>query len=263
MAGPNVLLIRTAGTNCDEEAAFAFTKAGAAVHPVHVRTLAAKPATLAEHAILVLPGGFSYGDDLGSGVVLANELVQRLQEPLARFVERGGLAIGICNGFQVLVKTGLLPGPSYRKDGELAATLTFNDSQRFEDRWVRLRVGKSSSPFLAGAEGKLVEFPVAHGEGKFVARSESVLSRIVKENQVAFTYVTRDGGKPGYPANPNGAQADIAGITDETGRVLGLMPHPERHVLPWQHPRWTRDGLKDDGDGMFLFRNAVAHAKQA
>lgn len=262
MSQPSVLLLRTAGTNCDEETRFAFEQAGAKVVPVHVRALCEKPALLEAHRIIAFPGGFSYGDDLGSGVVLAHELVQRLREPLLKFVERGGLAIGICNGFQVLVKTGLLPGASYlnaSKDGALTATLTHNDSQRFEDRWVTLRVEKTNSPFLQGAEGRLVEFPVAHGEGKFVTRNADVLTRIVSSGQVAFRYVTRDGGKPAYPENPNGAQEDIAGIVDETGRVLGLMPHPERHALPSHHPRWTRRGLKQEGDGVFLFRNAVKH----
>jgi phosphoribosylformylglycinamidine synthase len=276
MTQPSVLLLRTAGTNCDEETRFAFEQAGAKVAPVHVRALCAKPKLLDAHAILALPGGFSYGDDLGSGVVLAHEIVQRLGEPFARFVARGGLAIGICNGFQVLVKTGLLPGPSYRAkekgrrtkeegtaDEGLVATLTFNDSQRFEDRWVTLRVESTASPFLEGAAGRLVEFPVAHGEGKFVARDAGVLKRIVAGRQVAFRYVTREGGKPAYPENPNGSQDHIAGIVDETGRVLGLMPHPERHALPWHHPRWTRDGLKAEGDGMFVFRNAVAFARRA
>ena len=261
MAQPSVLLLRTAGTNCDEEARFAFEKAGARVAPVHVRALCENPGKLDEHAILALPGGFSYGDDLGSGVVLANEIVQQLMEPFQRFVERGGLVIGICNGFQVLVKTGLLPGCPNQHT--LPATLTFNDSQRFEDRWVWLRVEKSASPFLEGQAGRLVTFPVAHGEGKFVARDEATLRRIVAAGQAAFRYVNVDGTAPAYPANPNGSQEDLAGITDATGRVLGLMPHPERHALPWQHPRWTREGLKDEGDGMFIFNNAVAHAKKA
>ena len=262
MPSPSVLLLRTAGTNCDLETQFAFESAGAEVAPVHVKALCDKPARLEEHRILVLPGGFSYGDDLGSGVVLAHEIEQRLLEPFRKFIERGGLALGICNGFQVLVKTGLLPGPTYRSgDGGWAATLTFNDSRRFEDRWVALRVADSRSPFLAGAAGRLVTFPVAHAEGKFVARDAGVLRRLLDSRQAAFRYVTREGAKPAYPENPNGSEEDLAGVTDETGRVLGLMPHPERHVLPWQHPRWTREGLREEGDGMFLFRNAVAFAK--
>lgn len=264
MPAPRVLILRAPGTNCDAETAFAFEKAGATTNLVHVRALCDNPALLQEHAVLALPGGFSYGDDLGSGTVLGNELIQTLSEPLHRFVERGGLAIGICNGFQILVKTGLLPGNSYapKKPNEApGATLTFNDSQRFEDRWVWLKIEAGPSPFLDGQAGRLVTLPVAHGEGKFVARDESALQRIEEGKQVAFRYVNAAGGKPVFPENPNGAQHDIAGITDESGRVLGLMPHPERHVLPWQHPRWTREGLKEEGDGLFLFKNAVKHAK--
>jgi phosphoribosylformylglycinamidine synthase I len=258
-----VLLLRSAGTNCDAETSFAFEKAGAAVHPVHVRALCQSPQLLQEHAIVVLPGGFSYGDDLGSGTVLANELVQFLSEPFKRFVERGGLMIGICNGFQILVKTGFLPGSTYlpKNESELpGATLTFNDSQKFEDRWVTLKIEKSQSPFLEGEAGRLITIPVAHGEGKFIARDEATLRRIEESGQVAFRYVAPGGGAPAYPQNPNGAQNHIAGITDETGRILGLMPHPERHILGWHHPRWTREGLKKEGEGLFLFRNAVKHA---
>ncbi|HLX62738.1 MAG TPA: phosphoribosylformylglycinamidine synthase I [Planctomycetota bacterium] len=290
MSAPRVLILRAPGTNCDEETAFAFEKAGGQCLLVHIRALRASPAMLMEHAILALPGGFSYGDDLGSGTVIGNELMQHLAEPLQRFVERGGLALGICNGFQILVKTGLLPGLSYlnaeggrrEEGGEKtnensapsaplpppssllplpAATLTFNESQHFEDRWIHLKIEPSTSPFLEGHAGQLVEFPVAHGEGRFVARDADALRRIEEGKQVAFRYVTAEGAMPAYPENPNGAQNHIAGITDETGRVLGLMPHPERHVLPWQHPRWTRGGLKKEGDGLFLFRNAIKHAK--
>lgn len=276
MSQPSVLLLRTAGTNCDQEARFAFEQAGASVTPVHIRALCENPKELNAHQIAVFPGGFSYGDDLGSGVVLANEIVQRLSEPFRRFIENGGLALGICNGFQVLIKTGILPGPSYRAAAggispagtsimytTLPTTLTFNDSQRFEDRWVTLRVEKSHSPFLEGQIGRLVTFPVAHGEGKFVTRDENILKRIEQAGQVAFRYCSPSGAMPGYPENPNGSQHCIAGITDESGRVLGLMPHPERHALPWQHPRWTREGLKEEADGMFIFRNAVAFAKSA
>jgi phosphoribosylformylglycinamidine synthase len=258
------LILRAPGTNCDLETAFAFERAGAQANLCHVRALCEKPQTLQEHAILALPGGFSYGDDLGSGTVLANEMEQTLAEPLQKFVERGGLVLGICNGFQILVKTGLLPGRSYapKSDSEApGATLTFNDSQRFEDRWVFLRVEQNKSPFLNGEAGQVVTFPVAHGEGKFVARDAAALQRIEDGKQVAFRYTNASGGKAVFPENPNGAQNDIAGITDETGQVLGLMPHPERHVLPWQHPRWSREGLKADGDGSFVFRNAVKHAK--
>jgi phosphoribosylformylglycinamidine synthase subunit PurQ / glutaminase len=173
--------------------------------------------------------------------------------------------LSICNGFQVLVRSGLLPGLSYapQKQEPPAATLTFNDSQHFEDRWVFMRVEENKSPFLNGAAGQRVTFPVAHGEGKFMARDAAVLQRLETLKQVAFRYTSANGAAPVYPENPNGSQNHIAGITDETGRVLGLMPHPERHVLPWQHPRWVREGLKSEGDGMFVFRNAVRYAAGA
>ncbi len=264
MASARVLLLRSPGTNCDLETGMAFEKAGASVHPVHIRALTQSPQLIQEHSILALPGGFSYGDDLGSGTVLANELIQTLAEPLQRFVKRGGLVLGICNGFQILVKTGLLPGNSYAPkapESLPAASLTFNDSQRFEDRWVFLKIEKNASPFLVGQEGKLVQYPIAHGEGKFIARDPETLRVLESRNQVAFRYVNADGTAPAYPANPNGSVHDIAGITDETGQVLGLMPHPERYILPWQHPRWTREGLREEGDGLALFRNAVKHAK--
>lgn len=265
MSSARVLILRAPGTNCDVETGAAFQRVGAVVEALHVRALCQSPQRLQEFGVLALPGGFSYGDDLGSGTILANELMCTLADALRSFVERGGLVIGICNGFQILVRTGLLPGSSYapQAPGELpAATLTFNDSQRFEDRWVTLRVDSDRSPFLEGAAGRVLTFPVAHGEGKFVARDAAALARIEEQQQVAFRYVAADGGKPAFPENPNGSQNDIAGILDDTGRVLGLMPHPERHVLPWQHPRWAREGLKQDGDGSFIFRNAVAHASK-
>jgi phosphoribosylformylglycinamidine synthase len=264
MAASNVLILRAPGTNCDEETAYAFERAGGVCARVHIRALCDAPNLLGAHAILAFPGGFSYGDDLGSGTVLGNELMQRLNEPLLRFVERGGLVLGICNGFQILVKTGLLPGLSYvsKSNGSGGATLTFNDSQRFEDRWVHLKIEPGNSPFLEGAAGRVITLPVAHGEGKLVARDADTLRLLETRQQVAFRYVEQNGEKPEYPANPNGAQNDIAGLIDESGRVLGLMPHPERHVLPWQHPRWTRQGLQKDGEGSFLFANAVKHAKR-
>jgi phosphoribosylformylglycinamidine synthase len=290
MPQPSVLLIRTAGTNCDEETRFAFERAGAVVTPLHIRALCRNPAVMDPHAILAFPGGFSYGDDLGSGVVLAHEIRHRLLEPFQRFIAPGGLVLGICNGFQILLETGLLqgapagPGSGLPEGADPAAspagsgtarnlTLTHNDCQHFVDRWVTLRVEESSSPFLKGYAGRVITLPVAHAEGKFVARDEATLSRLAEEGQVAFRYLPREedgsylrppGGaaEPVFPGNPSGSQGHIAGIVDPTGRVLGLMPHPERHILPWQHPRWTREGLGLEGDGIFLFRNAVQHAQR-
>jgi len=254
LAKVRALVLRTAGTNCDWETVKALELAGAEASRVHINRVLEDHDSLDRHRILVIPGGFSYGDDIAAGTVLANEISNHLQEDLRRFVERGGLILGICNGFQVLVKARLLPG----FDGaEQLVTLTNNDSNRFEDRWVYLRVESDKSAFLHGDAP--IYLPVAHGEGKFVPADEAVMERLNKNRQVVLRYVQRDGAKPSYPENPNGSVEDVAGICDETGQILGLMPHPERHIFPTQHPRWTREGLKPEGDGMQLFRNAVEY----
>jgi phosphoribosylformylglycinamidine synthase subunit PurQ / glutaminase len=251
------LIIRTAGTNCDRETKFAFERAGAQVELLHVNRVTEKPEVLDDFQILALPGGFSYGDDIAAGKIHANELRMKLGDRLKKFVDDGKLVIGICNGFQVLVKTGLLPGP-FSRAAEQVVTLACNDSNKFEDRWVYLRVDSDKSPFIR--KGQVIYLPMAHGEGKFLARDEATLESLRANDQIVFRYVDADGqAGAGYPANPNGAVDDIAGICDATGRVLGLMPHPERHMLPTQHPRWTREGLQPEGDGMQVFRNAVEY----
>ena len=252
-----VVVLRTAGTNCDEETAYAFEKVGATVERVHVNRLADKPGSLSRYHILTLPGGFSYGDDIPSGKVLANELRHRLQDELKTFVKDGKLIIGICNGFQVLVKAGLLPG---LKRGAVQATLTYNDSNRFEDRWVHLKAGDTPCAFVKPGEDMYI--PVAHGEGKFEA-DKAVLRELKKCGLIVFRYVGPDGSTGAdYPWNPNGSMDDIAGICDPTGRIFGLMPHPERHVEGTHHPRWTREGAKAEGEGLKVFRNAVEFARQ-
>jgi len=253
----NTLIIRTAGTNCDLETKFAFERAGSKVSLLHINRVNERPALLAEHQVLALPGGFSYGDDIAAGKVHANEFRMKLADQLGKFVDDGKLIIGICNGFQILVKTGLLPGP-FGRDTEQTVTLTFNDSNKFEDRWIYLRADSDKSPFIR--KGEIIYLPIAHGEGKFVTKDDATLTALRDNDQVVLRYVDADGntGAP-YPINPNGSVDDIAGICDTTGRVLGLMPHPERHVLPTQHPRWPRDGLKPEGDGLQVFRNAVAY----
>lgn len=257
MSAPRALILRTAGTNCDEETAWAFEKAGAQADRVHVNRLREEPARLGEYQILAIPGGFTYGDDLGAGRVLANELEHFLAEPLARFLERGGLVIGICNGFQVLVKAGLLPGP-----GGPRATLARNASGRFETRWVWLEATSDRTPFLC--QGERLFLPCAHGEGRFVAEGgPAAIEELLRRGQVALRYIDEEGRPAGgeYPANPNGSDGDVAGVCDSTGRIFGLMPHPERHVAFHHHPRWTREGRKpgDEGDGLRIFRNAVRH----
>ncbi len=252
-----VCVLRTAGTNCDYETAYAFEKAGARVERLHVNRLAEKPAALDRFHILALPGGFSYGDDIASGKVLANELRHRLEEAIRRFQRDGRLMIGICNGFQVLVKAGLLPG---LKDMQTQATLTNNDRGRFDDRWINLRAEDSVCAFLRPGEN--LYLPIAHGEGKFVA-DKTVLAELRTRRMVVVRYAAPDYGPArGFPENPNGSLDDIAGICDPTGRIFGLMPHPERHVEPTHHPRWTREGLQAEGDGLKVFRNAVSFVRR-
>jgi phosphoribosylformylglycinamidine synthase subunit PurQ / glutaminase len=255
MATPKVLILRAPGANCDAETQFAFEKAGAVADRVHVNRLREKPGLLRDYQVFVVPGGFTYGDDVAAGKVLALQLSQFLGEALRRFRDAEKLVLGICNGFQAILKAGLLMPPD--EDGALA-TLTDNRSGRFEDRWVHLKAEPGRCPFLTGYE--TFTLPVAHGEGNFLCRREWILKGLAQAGQVVLRYVDANGRPgPGYPGNPNGSADDVAGLCDATGRVLGLMPHPERHVLPVQHPRWTRNGLAEEGDGLRLFRNAVEY----
>lgn len=253
MPRPRAIVLRAPGTNCDEETAFAWAAAGAKVETWHVGRLIESPTALDGFQILTLPGGFSYGDDLGAGRIFATRLGTVLEEALGRFRDRGGLILGICNGFQVLVRAGLLPGgPS-----PCQATLTFNDSGHFESRWVRLAPTAGPSPFLADDEP--IELPVAHGEGKFVVAASEALHDLEAAGQIVLRYLDDQGrATETYPANPNGSAGAVAGLCDSTGRVFGLMPHPERHIDPLQHPRWTRGEARSVGDGLRIFRNAVA-----
>jgi phosphoribosylformylglycinamidine synthase I len=253
MPKPRVLVLRAPGTNCDEEAAFAWQLAGAEAETWHLGRVVESPEGLDSFQVLTLPGGFSYGDDLGSGKILATRLGTVLGDPLRRFLDRGGLVLGICNGFQVLVKAGLLPGASSRVG---PATLTFNDSGHFEARWVRLIPTPGLTPFLD--DDQPIELPVAHGEGKFVLAETEGLARLEAAGQVVLRYADAE-GRPtlDHPANPNGSPGAVAGLCDPTGRIFGLMPHPERFVDPLHHPRWTRRGLVGEADGLRIFRNAV------
>jgi phosphoribosylformylglycinamidine synthase len=252
-----VLILRAPGANCDGEAHFAFERAGAAVERVHVNRLRENPALLLAYQVLTIPGGFTYGDDVAAGKILANQLRSFLGDVLRRFRDDGKLILGICNGFQVLLKAGLLV-PAV--EGVVPATLTSNASGKFEDRWVRLKANPGRCPFLYGYDQ--LEAPVAHGEGRFVCRDEATFRTLDAAGQLVLRYVDA-AGKPGpYPVNPNGSQGDVAGVCDETGQVLGLMPHPERHILPMQHPQWTRRPPAAEGDGLLLFRNAVRYFQQ-
>jgi phosphoribosylformylglycinamidine synthase len=252
MASPRILILRAPGANCDQETQFAFQRVGGVAERIHINRLREAPALLREYQILVVPGGFTYGDDVGAGKILANQLAHFLGDALRQFHSQEKLILGICNGFQALLKAGLLVNADH--EGPVA-TLAHNQEGKFEDRWIYLRAQPGNCLFLRGVERMYL--PVAHGEGRFFCRSEQQRKTLEQTGQVVLKYVSENGGPASYPENPNGSQGDVAGVCDSTGRVLGLMPHPERHVLPTQHPRWTRNGLASEGDGLALFRNAV------
>lgn len=251
---PKVLILHATGTNRDLETAEALRQAGGDPVIVHVNELRQRPAALQGFQMLVLPGGFSYGDALGAGRLWANDLRWLFHDELSRFVEAGKPVLGICNGFQALVKSGWLPGPP---QASWAATLTVNESNRFECRWVWLEpVPDSPCVFTRGMTERLF-CPVAHGEGRFVVKSPKVLQRLVERRQVALCYVAPNGDEAGYPDNPNGSVANIAGICNEAGTVMGLMPHPEDHTYSWQRPSGSGAPV---GLGLELFARGIAYA---
>jgi phosphoribosylformylglycinamidine synthase len=262
MKKPKICILRTAGTNCDKETSFAFSLAGGDPESVHINQFIDGTCLLDKYSILAFSGGFSYGDDVAAGKILANELKFKLMSSVERFIKQGKLIIGICNGFQILVKSGLLPGnDSFSQE----ASLIINDSGKFEARWVYLKCHKSQ---VAGHRcvwtkdiPEVISLPVAHGEGKFVVQNDSVMERLRKNGQIVFHYCSAQGEPGGYPDNPNGSQDNIAGISDATGRILGLMPHPERHIDFLQHPR-HRHGPAREGDGFFIFKNGVDYARK-
>ena len=253
------LVLRTAGTNCDWETCFAWEQAGAVADRMHINRLIEDPGQLANYQVLTIPGGFSYGDDISAGKILANQVVHYLADAVAAFLATDRLVLGICNGFQVLVKAGLLPGGTDgRPSLEQGATVTTNDRGLFDDRWVRLRVDTDRCVFLE--KGDVLEMPIAHAEGKFVPAMDASVDTLAAAGQVAVRYVGPNGeAGAGFPWNPNGSVGDVAGLCDPTGHILGLMPHPERHISPCHHPQWTRRPSVGEGDGMRLFRRGVAY----
>ena len=273
MTQVKAIVLRAAGINCDLETEYALKLAGAEARRIHINRLIEDKNTLDEVQILVFPGGFSYGDDVAAGKILANQIVHHLYEPIRKFIDDGKLVLGICNGFQVLVKTGILPGnhesratpasPNRLRHGgshERRVTITYNDSGKFEDRWVYLAPQTKRCIFIE--PGRQIYLPIAHGEGKVVTKDKATVEELNSAGHIAFKYVDENGSEGGYPVNPNGSADSIAGLTDTTGRVLGLMPHPERHVRPTQHPRWSRLKNKANADGMTIFTNAVRFIRE-
>lgn len=246
---PNVLILRAPGTNCDLETAYAFEQAGATTERIHVNRILEDPSQLERFQIMCFPGGFSFGDDIAAGRVMATKIRVNLFDTIQKFRDAEKLILGICNGFQILIKSGILVA-----DDELGApvTLTWNKSGVYTDRWTHLEVKSDKCVFLKGIDKMYL--PIAHAEGKFMARNEAVLDKLEAEGRLALCYA------PGE--NPNGAMRDVAGVCDETGRVFGLMPHPERHIDKTQCPNWTRyqnePGFATKvGDGLQIFKNAV------
>jgi phosphoribosylformylglycinamidine synthase I len=257
MNQPNILILHATGTNRDVETGNAIEMAGGEPTIMHVNKLRERPARLHNYQMFILPGGFSYGDALGGGRLWASDLRWLFQDALTVFIEAGKPVLGICNGFQALVKSGWLPGPL---EAESKATLTRNESNQFECRWVWLESNPASRCIFTQGLSERIYCPVAHGEGRFVPRDDAALSTLQMNHQIALTYTSRNGGPAGYPANPNGSVADIAGICNERGNVLGLMPHPEDHVFPEQHPRYTRG---ESGElGLALFVQGVKYAAE-
>ena len=256
---PKVLVLKTEGTNCDEELFSAFKIAGGNPKIVHINELRSKKESLKNYNILAIPGGFSYGDDIASGKILAVELTSFFSEELKNFIERKDtLTVGICNGFQVLIRTGLLP---FRTIGKMSSTLTSNDSGHFDCRWINLKIEKNTPcAFLKDLGGQLVSYQVAHGEGKFFAEN-NIIENVEKEKLVAFRYADQQGNPTQkYPENPNGSLNAIAGICDPTGRILGLMPHPERFIFREQHPNWRRMKITKP-QGLPFFENMIKFVK--
>jgi len=262
---PKVLVMSGYGINCEEETLFAFIKAGADGEIVHINDLISGDKKLEDFQILAFPGGFSYGDDTGSGYAFANKIKNNLWDDVKKFIENDKLVLGICNGFQILVNLGLLPAIG-EKYGENQVALTHNNTARYECRWINLINTSSKCIFTKGI--KKISLPVAHGEGKFFAPEET-MKELENKDLIVFKYATAQGdlANGSFPSNPNGSLNDIAGICDETGRILGLMPHPERSIDFLQLENWTslknKDGklLSKDGNGLQIFKNSVEYFK--
>lgn len=267
---PRALILRAPGTNCDVETAHAFELAGAVAERVHINRLIENPALAARYQILCFPGGFSYGDDIAAGKILATRLRRHLSDMVNDFAlgGRDTLVLGLCNGMQIMMRLGVLTSGVQTDDGaqddDLAATLTWNQHGRYEARWVHLAVDpQTPCVFLRGIEQMYL--PIAHAEGNFIAASEQVLGTLAKTGRLAVRYCppndpqsARTGEQLPFPINPNGAMGNVAGVCDASGRVFGMMPHPERYIDPTQHPYWTRlENPSHEGQGMAIFRNAV------
>lgn len=267
MVKPKVIILAGYGLNCEEETKYAFELAGAQGDIVHINDLIDGRYNLKNYQILAIPGGFAYGDDTGSGNAFANKLKNHLWEPLQEFVNKERLVIGICNGFQILANMGLVPAID-NQYGKREIALTHNDSARYTVRWVDLSI-ENDSPWLKNISQ--ISLPIAHGEGKFYA-DKKILDRLKKRKLIALQYIKGEICRyQSLPYNPSGSLDDIAAITDESGRILGLMPHPERAIFFTQLPHWPylkeklqRGGKKipEEGPGLQIFKNAISYFRR-
>jgi phosphoribosylformylglycinamidine synthase subunit PurQ / glutaminase len=265
---PRVLIPSGQGLNCEEETAYGYKMLGAEAEIIHINDIIARPSLLENYQILAFIGGFSDGDHIASGKIQANRLRYRLEEPLKEFIQDKKLVIGVCNGFQAMVKAGILPAFDNGNSTD-SMTLTYNNSGKFEDRWIHLIANKKSSSVWTKGIDKLY-LPVRHGEGKVRFASDASLKKLEAGNQIALSYMNPQTGKTAeeseYPHNPNGSARGIAGICDPTGRIFGMMPHWEAFLSPYNHPNWTRlasEGkLPREGLGVQIARNGVEYVTE-
>jgi phosphoribosylformylglycinamidine synthase subunit PurQ / glutaminase len=252
---PKALVLQAHGSNRDLDVIEALTRAEADATGIPLNELRNRKTLLSDFQMLIIPGGFSYADALGAGKLLALDLKSYFASEISAFVESGKPVLGICNGFQALVKSGILPG---NNDG---ATLTFNTQGHFECRWVTLQPVSQKCIWTSGLD-EFIECPIAHGEGNFQTSEPFLFSSLIENDQIALAYIGADGSPANgeYPINPNGSMLDIAGVCNSQGNVLGLMPHPENHIYPHQHPQWTR--RINHHSGLALFKNGVKYASQ-
>jgi len=263
-------ILRMEGTNCEQEMYESFKRVGASPEMVHIKQLEGRAPseerrTLEDYHIIMIPGGFSAGDYIRAGAIFAARMKASLGKDLKKFVEDGRLIGGVCNGFQILVELGLLPGIGETITERPQAALITNDSGVFECRptLVKHTAGPKSAFTHLIPQDKVLQIPVAHAEGKFVVESDSILDEMLQNEQIAFRYVNRDGDYAGYPWNPNGSILNIAGITNPTGNVFGMMPHPERVFFRYNHATWPREGLpQEEGDGAAIFLSAVEYIRK-
>ncbi|MBN2544412.1 MAG: phosphoribosylformylglycinamidine synthase I [Spirochaetes bacterium] len=252
-----VLIFTGYGINCEKELSWAFELAGGQPDIVHLEDVIVNKSIIDNYQIMAFPGGFSFGDHIASGKVFANIVKYNLIDKLKKFIEKDFLVIGICNGFQIIVKLGLVPDFDF--DQKQTASLVENDSAHYEDRWVYLKAVNKNSPWLKDIDE--IYLPARHGEGKFITADESVLKKLNDDDQIAFKYINPHSDRVDYPFNPNGSYDNIAGILNPKGNVLGLMPHPEAYIFKENHPRWTEGKFDNEIKGLKIFENSINYFK--